>query len=164
MKKMKRSRTIVFAILVLALFLSSCSFVRIQNVAATTATVSVRVPDSGKAYVRTIRSGAIVDVFSSHGGGYTITMIASERYLDTLNRLRSQIETRLFAERQTLTAEQVAQLVQNLNHIEQLLEDTKLPGASCRGYVPDFDTAVAVVSFDDFNSMWELSCGSGSSE
>ncbi len=163
MKRKKFPRTILLFSLMLVFLLSSCSFVRIQNVAATTATVSVRVPDSGKTYVRTIRSGAIVDVFSSHGGSYTITMISSERYLDTLNSLRSQIERRLFMEGKTLTAEEVRQLTENLNHIDSLLEQTKLPGATCSGYVPDFDTVVVVISFDDFNTNWSLSCGSGSS-
>ncbi len=164
MKRKKFPRTILLFSLMLVFLLSGCSFVRIQNVAATTATVSVRVPDSGKAYVRTIRSGAIVDVFSSHGGGYTITMIASERYIETLNRLRSQIETRLFTEGKTLTADEVTQLAENLKHIDSLLEQTKLPGATCSGYVPDFDTVVAIISYDDFNANWSLSCGSGSSD
>ncbi|MBT3314624.1 MAG: hypothetical protein HN390_08415 [Anaerolineae bacterium] len=74
MKRKKFSRAMLLFSFMLVFLLSSCSFVRIQNVAATTATVSVRVLDSGKAYVRTIRSGAIVDVFSSHGGSYTISM------------------------------------------------------------------------------------------
>jgi hypothetical protein len=162
MKRKKFPRTLLLFSLILVFSLSSCSFVRIQNIAATTATVSVRVPDSGKAYVRTIRPGAIVDVFSSHGGSYTITMIAGERYLETLNTLRSQIETRLFKEGKTLTAEEVTQLAENLKNIDKLLEQTKLPGATCSGYVPDFDTVVVVISFDEFNTNWSLSCGSGS--
>ena len=130
MMKIKSAHIVVFASLLLALILSSCSFVRIQNIAASQATVSVLVPDSGKAYVRNVESGGIVDVFTSGGGRYTISMIASEQYLDILNRLRSQIETRLFQERQTLTAEEVRQLVENLNHIDRLLEESRLPGTS----------------------------------
>lgn len=164
MTKLNRSRTIFFAVLLLALFLSGCSFVRIINVSAAPATVSVNVPDNGKAYVRTVSSGGIVDVFSSHGGGYTITMIPSEQYLEILNRLRSNIETRLFAERQTLTSEEVRQLVENLNHIDSLLEETRLPGASCRGYVPEFDTAVVTISIDFDTNAWILQCESGSGE
>lgn len=162
MTNLKRSRIIVFTILLLALFLSGCSFIRIQNVAAGEATVSVTVPDSGKAYVKTVPSGGIVDVFSSHGGGYTITMIASEQYIEILNRLRSQIETRLFEEGQTLTTEEVRLLVQNLHHIDQQLEETRLPGTSCGGYVAEFDTAVVTIAFDDFNNSWILECGSSS--
>ncbi len=158
----ERSRVLVFITLIISLFLSNCSFVRIQNVSAGTATVSVKVPDSGKAYVRNVPSGGIVDVFSSHGGGYTITMIAGEKYLALLHRLRSQIETKLFAESQTLTAEEVALLVENLNNIDRLLEQTREPGATCSGYVPDYETAVAIISYDDINATWVLNCGSGS--
>jgi hypothetical protein len=164
MTYLKRSRTIAFTVLLLTLFLSSCSFVRIQNVSDALITVSVRVPDNGKAYVRHIRAGQIVDVFSSHGGGYTITMMAGEQYVSSLNNLRAIIERRLFEERQTLTAEEIARLVENLNQIEKLIEDTKKPGASCSGYLPDYETVVAVVSYDDFNAEWIVNCGSGPRE
>ena len=162
MTKKIRLRTTVLAALLLALILSGCSFVRIQNIAAGEATVSVTVPDSGKAYVRNVPSGGIVDVFTSGGGRYTITMIASEQYLEILDSLRSQIETRLFQERQTLTAEEVRQLVENLNHIDQLLEQTQLPRTSCGGYVAEFDTAVVTIIFDELTNNWVLECGSSS--
>lgn len=158
--KIKCSRVIVFATLVLALFLSSCTYVNIQNVSGGEATVSVKVPDSNKSYVRTVPSGGSVEIFSSHGGGYTITMIASEVYLDILNRLRTQIETRLFTERQALTTEEISSLVENLNKVNQLLEQAKEPGASCSGYVPDFETAYVVISINDFNNAWNVVCGS----
>ncbi|MCP4139691.1 MAG: hypothetical protein GY755_05275 [Chloroflexi bacterium] len=163
MKRKKFSRATLLFGLMLVFLLSSCSFVRIQNVAVSTATVSVRVPDSGKTYVRTIRSGAIVDVFSSHGGSYTITMIESEEYINFLKDLRSEIERKLFSEGKTLTAEEVVRLTENLKQIDSSLEQTRLPGATCSGYVPDFDTVVVVISFDDFNANWSLSCSSGSS-
>ena len=162
--KIKYSRVIIFTTLVLPLFILSCSFVSMLNISANTATVSVRVPDSSKSYVRTIPSGGSVEIFSSHGGRYTITMIASEQYLDILNRLRSQIETRLFTERETLAPEDVSSLVENLNHIDKLLEQAKEPGSTCSGYVPDYETASVVISFDDFNNAWIVECGSPSGE
>jgi hypothetical protein len=161
MTDLKRSRLIVFTILLLASFLSSCSFIRIQNVATGDATVSVNVPDSGKAYVRNVPSGAIVDVFSSHSGGYSVTMIASEQYIDLLEGLRSDIETKLFTEGQTLTAEEVARLVDHLNQIDQLLEQTNMPWESCHGYVPEYDTAIVTISNDFATDTWILECGSG---
>jgi hypothetical protein len=159
MKNKKIFSLIIISII--AVMLSGCSFVRIQNVSATTVTVAVNVPDSGSSYTRTIRSGAIVDVFSGSGGRYSVQIIPSEAYKDTLQRLRQQIETRLFEERQTLTADEVKTLVENLNHIDKLIEDLAVPGASCGGHLPEFDTVVVIVAFDDFNSEWELSCGSG---
>jgi len=111
MTRSYHSLALVLSFLLLALLVSGCSFVRIQNISAASVTVSVRVPDSGKAYIRNIRSGELVDVFSSHGGSYTITIIPSEAYKNTLENLKSTIENRLFQERQSLTAEEVAQLV-----------------------------------------------------
>ena len=71
---------------------------------------------------------------------------------------------RLFQEHQTVTAGEVRQLlVENLKHIDRLLEESRLPGTSCGGYVAEFDTAVVIISFDDFNNNWILECGSSSS-
>ena len=146
---------------VAALVLSGCSFVRIQNVSAASVTVAVTVPDSGKAYTREVASGGIVDVFSGEGGRYTITVIPSESYRSILERLQQQITTRLFEERETLTVDEVRQLVENLNHIDRLIAELAKPQPSCSGFVPEFETAVATISYDDFNSQWVLECSSG---
>ena len=153
-----RKRQLPLLIVLLAAFLSGCSFVRIQNVSASSVTVLVTVPDAGNGYTRSIDSGGIVDVFSSHGGRYTVTVVPSEQYRSILERLRDDISDRLFEEGATLTAEEVGQLVENLNHIDRLLEDLAEPGASCSGRLPDYETAVVVVSYDDFKGEWVLSC------
>jgi outer membrane lipopolysaccharide assembly protein LptE/RlpB len=158
---MKKILTLIM-ISIAVVILSGCSFVRIQNVSDASITVSVNVPDSGSSYTRTIRSGNIVDVFSATGGRYTVSMIPSERYRETLATLQQQISTRLFEERQTLTADQVAQLVQNLNSIDKLIEDLANPMPSCSGRLPEFDTVVVVVSYDNSSGNYALSCGSGS--
>ena len=80
--EMKIKRQILFFGFLTALLLSGCSFVRIQNVSDTTVYVNVNVPDSGKAYTRIVGSGQIVDVFSSHGGRYTVTIMPNERLRD----------------------------------------------------------------------------------
>jgi len=162
MTVLNRSHIIVFIIL-LSLFLSSCTFIRIQNVSAGEATVTVKTPDSGKAYTRTVSSGGIVDVFSSHGGRYIITTIPSEQYKEILFQLEKQITERLFNEAATLSVEEVRQLTENLNHVLTLIEQLSNPGASCSGYVSDFNTAVVTISFDNFNNVWILECGSSSS-
>jgi hypothetical protein len=158
----KRSQFIVITIFLLALILSSCSFIRIQNIAEGSVTVSVNVPDSGKAYVRNVPSAGIVDVFTSGGGGYTVTMIASKQFIDFLESLRLDIETKLFAERQTLTAEEVTLLVDRLNQIDSFLEQTRVPGASCSGYVPEFETVVVTIASDFETNAFTIECGSGS--
>lgn len=162
MTTFKHSRIIIF-IIMLSLFLSSCTFIRIQNVSAGEVTVTVKTPDSGKAYTRIVRSGGIVDVFSSHGGRYIITTIPSEQYKDILFQLEKDITDRLFNEAATLSAEEVRLLTENLNHVMVLIEQLSDPGASCSGYVSDFNTAVVTISFDNFNNMWILECGSSSS-
>ena len=153
---------ILIALLISIVFLSGCSFIRIQNLADAPITVSVNVPDSGTSSTRYIQSGSIVDVFSANGGRYSITMLPGERYKATLENLRNIISKRLFEERETLSAEEVARLVENLHQIDQLIDDLAKPMPSCSGYLPDFETVVAVVSFDSFNGEYVLSCGSGS--
>ena len=145
---MKIKKQLIFIWFLLVLLISGCSFVRIQNVSDVRVYMSVRVPDSGKSYTRIIRPGQVVDVFSSHGGRYTVTVVPNERYETFLLDLQNQITKRLFEERATLTGEEVARLTQRLNEADQLLKELEEPGASCSGYLPDFDTAVAVVVFD----------------
>lgn len=157
---MNCKNTFKIGLIVACLFLSSCSFVRVQNVSESTITVSVYVPDAHRPYTKTIRSGDIAEFFSGHGGRYTVTTIASERYKATLESLREQITKRLFEERATLTAKDVSILTTNLNHLDKLYEEAHLPGASCSGHLADFDTSVAVVAFDRTSSQYELSCGS----
>jgi hypothetical protein len=150
------------ALLSSILFLSGCSFVRIQNVSASSVTVSVNVPDSGAASTRNIQSGGIVDVFSTHGGSYTVSIIPNERYRETLEHLQDQITKKLFEERATLSAEEVKQLAENLNNIDKLIDELAKPMPSCSGYLPDFETVITIVSYDDFNAEYNLSCSSGS--
>jgi hypothetical protein len=156
--KKKKIAALLFLPLV-AILLSGCTFIRIQNVSDSPVRVAVIVPDSGGGYTRSIPSGGLVDVFSSHGGRYTVTIVPNEQYRETLLRLQEQISDRLFNERASLTGAEVAQLVENLNHITALLQELELPGASCSGNVPDFETAVVVIAYDSFNNSWELSCG-----
>ena len=154
---------LLFAALV-PLVLSSCTFIRIQNVSAAQVTLLVHTPDSNKPYTRIVSSGAIVDVFSSYGGRYTIQEIPSEQYKDILDRLENQITTRLFEEAETLSAEEVRQLTENLNHVLSLQEQLSDPGPTCSGHVSDFETAVVTTSYDNFENQWILECGSSSGE
>jgi hypothetical protein len=157
-----KPRRLFFLLTLLGIFLTGCSFVRIQNVSDTSITVAVRVPDSGKAYTRNIRPGQVVDVFTSHGGSYTVTMIPSERYKAALFNLREIVTRRLFEERSTLSGDDVTRLVANLNEIDSLIDDLANEGASCQGTVPDFDTSVVVVVFDIAQDEYVISCSSSS--
>ena len=159
---MRTTRTTSFFILVLSgIILSGCSFVRIQNVSDASVRVRVRVPDSGTSYSRHIRPGRVEEFFSSHGGRYSVELVPTESYIDSLNSLQEIITQRLFTEGQTLSAAEVARLVENLNQIDQLLAEAAEPGASCSGNVPDFDTSVVVVIYDPMAASYQLSCSSG---
>jgi hypothetical protein len=160
MKMKIKRKPIVFIVILLGLLLSSCIFVRIQNVSDTSITVLVTVPDSGSGYTRNIRAGAIVDVFSAHGGPYTVTMLPSERYKASLKDLQAIISKRLFEERNTLTSEEVKRLTENLREIDKLIKELAQPMAACAGTVSDFETAVAVVVWDSFSADYSLSCSS----
>jgi hypothetical protein len=141
-------------------FLTSCTFVRIQNVTEAPITVLIVVPDSGGGYTKRIPAGGISETFSAHGGRYTVTMVPGEQYEAILKNLRDVITKRLFEERQTLTSEEVSNLVKNLNQIEKLIEDLSKPGAKCSGYVPDYETAVVIVGYISFEGVYDLSCQS----
>ena len=158
---MKR-RLILLATMSLALLLASCSFVRIQNVSDANATVLVRVPDSSQGYTRTVRPGAIIDVFSGHGGRYTITMLPDEQYRQLLEDLRTEVSRRLFEEGASLSADDVSRLVERLNDADNELARLAQPGATCSGYLPDFDTVVVTLAWDFTTNQWALACSSGS--
>jgi hypothetical protein len=142
-----------------AFFLSGCSFVNIQNVSDINATVQVRVPDNATAYTRQISSFQIAEIFSSQGGPYTVTMLPDEQYRQLLSRLQADISQKLFSEGANLTSQQVAQLVENLNSLDRILEDLAAPMPSCSGHLPDFETVVVTISYDTEANNWFLGCG-----
>lgn len=152
---------LLIALFFSVIILSGCSFVRVQNVSESEITVSVNVPDSGKSYTRNIEAGNIVDVFSANGGRYSVTMLPSERYRESLMNLQQLISARLFQDGATLTSAEVAQLVENMNSIDQLIAELENPMASCSGYVPDFETAVVTVIYDGSGSDYAMECSNG---
>jgi hypothetical protein len=160
MKPLTRSKSLVFSFAFLALFLSGCSFVRIQNVSDVQVRVLVRVPDSRKGYTRQIPPGYVVDVFTSQGGRYTINTLPNERYREFLLNLQTEVSRRLFDERHTLSGADVTRLVARLNEANAELEKLEqgTSEGSCSGYVPDFDTVVATIVWDLTSSKWSLAC------
>ncbi len=145
-------------LLLAGMMLSGCTFIRIQNVADNRLRVAVKVPDNTRAYTRTIRPGQIADVFSSHGGRYSVTLLSPEGYEQILQELKAEISDRLFKEGASLTAAEVANLTQNLSNIDQLIEANENMDVSCSGSVPDFETAVVILSFDSTTDKYSLVC------
>lgn len=142
-----------------AALLAGCSFVAVQNVSEATAVVRVIVPDNGYGYTRKVRSGDMVEVFTGHGGRYTVTVLPDEDYRNLLTGLRAEISRRLFRERDALSADDVRNLVQRLRDVDEALADLARPGASCGGTVSDFESVVATVSYDAANGRFSVSCG-----
>jgi hypothetical protein len=158
--RMEKTKKIIFLLVIffLGLILSGCSFVRVQNLSDVNVRVSVTVPDTGTASTRLVRSGQIVDVFSTHGGRYTVTTLPDEQYREFLEEIRNAVTQRLYDERDTLTAEDVATLVQRLEDVDQALDGMAQVGASCAGQLPDYETAVVTIAWDTESNNWELQC------
>lgn len=144
---------------VAALALGGCSFVEVQNISDVEVRVVVRTPDSGRGYTRLIESGAIDSFFSAHGGRYTIQTLPNEEYRQLVLDVREQIATRLFEERDTLSPSDVAELVSRMEQLTENLELLVQEQGSCSGNVPDFETVLAVVNWNEFDGRWVVSCG-----
>lgn len=145
-------------ILLFSLIFTGCTFVRIQNVTEIRARVVVVVPDSANSSTRLVKPGGIVDVFSTHGGRYRVSIIPDAEYVQFMENLRTEISNRLFNQGATLTANEVANLTGRLNEIDEMIKRETNISAACSGSVPDFETAVVIVSFDEARSSWVVSC------
>lgn len=142
----------------LIMLLGGCTFVQVQNVTELNVRVAVRVPDSSSTYTLMVSPVGIGEVFSSHGGPYSVTILPDEEYIQLLESIQNQITEKLFTEGATLSAEEVATLTRRINDIDAFLEEAKSVNASCRGRVPDFETAVVTVSIEPATNSWVLEC------
>ena len=146
--------------LFLTVVLAGCSVVRVQNASDSSVTVQVSVPDRSGSVTRVIRAGEVSDFISEHGGSYSVGTIPGQTYLSSLRNLRTLISGRLFEEHAALSGAEVARLVENMNAVDQMLEQARsnADGAYCRGRLPDMDSAVAVISFDESTGRYVISC------
>ena len=139
---------LILGLLLSVLLLSACVDFNISNVSEINARVLIQTPDGGN-HSKVVESGGYASSFSGHGGNYTISVVPDEQYLQLLRQLREQITQRLFEERGTLSAENVARLVQNLQDIETQIEKEAERGASCSGAAPDFSTVSAIITWSE---------------
>ena len=154
-----KTRALAFLTVAVSLFLGGCSFVHVQNISEMPVYVLVKVPDSSKAYTRVVQPVGISEVFSGHGGRYTVTLLPNEDFVNLLQDLRGQISERLFTEGATLTSEEVAMLVNRLNDIDAALQShLNSPSVSCSGNVPDYESAVVTVTYDQSLDRLTLDC------
>lgn len=148
------------AMLLLALLLltASCVTVEVFNLADSSATVSISLPDAPNGYTRVIQSGYRTETFSNYGGRVTIQTRPSEEWIQLLTSLQQQITQRLFEERATLSASDVALLVERLSQIDTALQSAGQGHTSCTVNAPDFSSVTAVVNWDSATQQWVLDC------
>jgi hypothetical protein len=152
----------LIALFFCCLLVTSCSFVQVQNLSEINARVLIQTPDGGS-YTKKIESGRVEETFSSHGGSYTVAILADQEYIALLRELRDAITFRLFEEGATLTTDEVSQLVARLDDIENAVEEARDNRASCSGTLPDFETAISSISTGE-GGRFTVSCSSGSQE
>jgi hypothetical protein len=145
-------------VVTLLLFLTGCVTVDVINLSELNARVLIRLPDTPGGYTRYIRPGSSTSTFSNHGGAVTIQTLPDEQYRKLLEDLRTEINRRLFEEGESLSAEDVARLVQRLEGIDDLVEQMADDGTSCTVNAPDFSSVTAILNWDSANGKWALSC------
>jgi hypothetical protein len=139
------------------LFLTACVDFNILNQAEVRARVLIQTPDGGR-YTKAVEPFGSANSFSEHGGSYTISILPDEQYQQLLRTLREEISKRLFEDRNSLSAEDVSRLVNNLNQIQAEIEKAADQGASCSGSAPDFSSVNAVIGWSDFEADWSITC------
>ncbi len=145
------------------LALSGCSVVEVLNLSEVSVRVLVTMPDSSGGHTRLVGSGETAEMFSSHGGAYTVTTLPNEEYRQLVLDVRDQLSRRLFEERASLSAAEVAELVQRITPLEAAVAGLAGEQGSCGNTVPDFGAATVTVVWDEIDGRWSLSCGQGQS-
>lgn len=153
-----RSVLIPLLLLLCVLFVGGCVGIDVQNVAEVEVRVLIRTPDSGRGYTRLVNAGEVASTFSTQGGTFTISTLPNEEYRQLVLDVREQLATRLYEERATLSPSDVADIVQRITQLTENLELLGQEQASCSGSVTDFGTVTAIVSWDDANGKWSLTC------
>jgi hypothetical protein len=158
-----RTRALLLTI-PMVLLLSSCVTIDILNLSELRARVMILTPDSASGTTRVIKPGDSTSTFSNHGGRYTITLLPDLEYKKLLEELQAEISRRLFEERDSLSAEDVALLVNRLNDVDSNLQQLAKEGASCSGNAPDFSSVTAVLTWSNAEQNWALDCGVSESD
>lgn len=153
-----RSVLILLLLLLCALFVGGCVAMEVQNVADVEVRVLIRTPDSGRGYTRLVESGEVAATFSTQGGSFTISTLPNEEYRQLVLDVREQLATRLYEERATLSASDVAEIVQRMTQLTENLELLVKEQASCSGSVTDFGSVTAIVAWNELDGKWTVNC------
>ncbi len=150
----------VIALILLAgvLLLGGCVNIDILNLSDSTIRVLIRTPDSGTGTTRLIPPAGSGGTFSTHGGGYRISVLPNEEYQQLLLSLQQQITTRLFEEGGSLSSGDVAQLMSRLNEIDGMLDDLARPQPFCAGTAPDWSTVTGILNYDFAAQQYTIDC------
>jgi hypothetical protein len=150
----------VIALLLLAgaLLLSGCVNFKVLNLSEVSVRVLIDTPDSQTGTTKLVAAGGIGDTFSTHGGGFRISILPDEEYRSLLLEVQEQINQRLFTEGGTLSSSDVADLVSRISQIDQALADLARPYPVCTGSAPDWSTVDAFVNYDSTAGTFTIDC------
>ena len=161
---MRTKRQLILVALIVLLGASGCVTFDVINLAETNARVLLQIPDQQNGVTRSIPPAGSTSTFSTHGGSFSVRTLPDEQYRQLLNDLEAEISRRLWDERETLTAEDVARLVRRLEDVNSQLERLSEIGASCSGTAPDFAAVTIILSWDLQQQNWYLECSVATDE
>lgn len=143
-----------------ALAAVGCSAVEVVNMSDTTVVVQVTVPDRSGSVTRSIPAREASLFTSEHGGTYSVGTLPDRNYLELLQRLRSEISGRLFLEGASLSAADATRLQLQIIDIDREIkqEQSNSRGGFCRGRLPDWESARAVIAFDEAARRYRVDC------
>lgn len=148
-----------FTLLLLCAFLAGgCVSFDVQNLSDVDTRVLIRTPDSGRGYTRLVESGEVASTFSTQGGSFTISTLPNEEYRQLVLDVREQLGTRLFEESASLSASEVAEIVQRIAQLTENLEALGREGGSCSGSVTDFGSVTGIITWNDIEQKWSVVC------
>lgn len=155
---MKIKPVFFIVVVLLSIFLSGCSFVEVFNSSEVGARVIVTVPGSSGGSSKFVQPQESADFFSSTSGVYTIQVLIDKSYTDLVVNLRNELSDRIWNQRETLTGNEIAHLIERINGLNKELNTLANLGASCQGNLPEDETVVVVLSWDKESWNWILSC------
>lgn len=155
----KRSQIIVIlAILLLSVFLIGCTSITVVNESTVDgkAVVWVREPDYSRGGNFRVGPGESTSTFSAYGGSYSVTVTDFLVQEATLLTTRSTIIQGIHINQNN--PELVAQLRSALETYNNLLLNMEAQGVTCRGYVPDWGSVTAIITWNPVTETYNLSC------
>jgi hypothetical protein len=150
----------LIALVLMLLFLSSCTMLSIKNTTTGNLQVVVKPPDSDAANFFLVKAGDVKNFNSVFGGSFSVTIIPGEGFLSALKARKEALETQMVIAE--LSPDALAEALKDILQIQELIDHEKTNpvnnSASCSGVVQDFGTASAEIFGSDPNSYPKVAC------